>query len=83
MIAVKLPVKCSPTGQARLRTQWTPVCEEWQQDGTWVGLFDVPEADLDRFDDLANEVSDGEAETVTVESEEDVPGFRMALYLFS
>lgn len=82
MIAVKFPVEYSPTGQAKLRKRWAPNREEWQQDGTWTGLFEVPVEETDTFYEIVDEASDGEAKTTEIESEDDIPGFRMALYLF-
>lgn len=83
MIAVKCPVDHAPRAQAKLRAVSSPIREEWQQDGSWTGLFDLPDdADVDSFYDLVEEVTDGEAQTTEIESEDDIPGFRMALYLF-
>lgn len=83
MIAVKLDVDHAPRGQAELRRVSSPVREEWQQDGTWTGLFDLPaHVDADEFRDLAREVGGADVRITEIESEDDIPGFRMALYLF-
>lgn len=82
MIAVKCPVDHAPRAQAKLRAVSSPIREEWQQDGSWTGLFDLPDEEAESFYALVDEVTDGEAQVREIESEEDIPGFRMALYLF-
>lgn len=83
MLAVKFDEDHAPRGQARLRQVSSPVREEWQQDGTWTGLFDPSESvDAEELRALAREVGGEDVQMTKIESEDEIPGFRMALYLF-
>lgn len=82
MLAVKLSPDHAPKGQAELRARVSPIREEWQQDGTWTALFDVGDDEIAELYEIAEAVSDGEAQTREIQSEDDIPGFRMSLYLF-
>lgn len=83
MIAVKFDADHAPTGQIALRQHTSPIREEWQQDGTWTGLFDPPaDADIDEIRERATEVGGDEVQITEIDGEDDIPGFRMALYLF-
>lgn len=83
MIAVRLDADHAPRGQAELRRVDSPLREEWQQDGTWTGLFDLPaDVDDEEFRSLARDVGGPDVQLTEIESEDDIPGFRMALYLF-
>lgn len=82
MIAVQFPPSHAPTAQSAARRFEDPVREEWQPDGTWTGLFDIPDERTGEFYSLVDEVSDGMARTEEIDSEEEISGHRMALYLF-
>lgn len=82
MLAVKCPVDHAPRAQAKLRAVESPIREEWQQDGSWTGLFDLPDEEVASFRELVEEVAGGDAQVKEIDSEDDIPGFRMALYLF-
>lgn len=82
MFVVQFPTAAAPTAQAAARRLVPPKREEWQPDGTWTGLFDVPEDRRDEFLALV-EAEGGEGTRVReIESEADIGGHRMALYAF-
>lgn len=83
MIAVKLDEDHAPRGQGELRRVASPVREEWQQDGTWTALFDVDDAATEAaLHETIEAVGGGDVMVTEIESEDEIPGFRMALYLF-
>lgn len=82
VIAVQFPPSHAPTAQSAARSFADPVREEWQPDGTWTGLFDLPADREDAFYDLVEDVAEGSARTKEIDSEADIGGHRMALYLF-
>lgn len=82
MIVVQFPAASAPTAQAAARRMVKPVREEWQPDGTWTGLFDVPDDEADAFYELVEDEGGEGTRTTEVESEADIGGHRMALYAF-
>lgn len=82
MIVVQFPAATAPTAQAAARRFAKPLREEWQPDGTWTGLFDVPEEDTAAFYDLVEAEGGEGTRTTEVESAADIGGHRMALYAF-
>ncbi len=62
-VAVQLPAAHAGSGQAKIREFGTLEREEWQADGSWIGVVEFPAGMQNDFYDLANEVSSGEAET--------------------
>jgi conserved hypothetical protein TIGR00291 len=71
-VAVQLPADYAGSGQAQIREFGELESEEWQQDGSWVGVVTFPAGMQNDFYDLANEVSSGEAETRVVKNEDDI-----------
>ena len=71
-IAVQLPADYAGSGQAKIREFGDLEREEWQNDGSWVGVVSFPAGLQNDFYDLANEVSSGEAETRIVKDEDDL-----------
>lgn len=71
-VAVQLPADYAGSGQAQIREFGDLESEEWQQDGSWVGVITFPAGMQDEFYDLANEVSSGEAETRVVKDEDEL-----------
>ncbi|ESP87645.1 ribosome assembly factor SBDS [Candidatus Halobonum tyrrellensis] len=71
-IAVQLPADYAGSGQAKIREFGDLEREEWQSDGSWVGVVTFPAGMQNEFYDLANEVSSGEAETRVVKDEDDL-----------
>ena len=62
-VAAQLPADHAGSGQAKLREFSDLQREEWQPDGSWIGVVEFPAGMQNDFYDLVNEVSSGEAET--------------------
>jgi ribosome maturation protein SDO1 len=62
-VAVNLPADYAGSGQAQIREFAELDSEEWQADGSWVGVLTFPAGMQNEFYDLVNEVSEGEGET--------------------
>ncbi|QZX98785.1 ribosome assembly factor SBDS [Halobaculum rubrum] len=71
-VAVQLPADYAGSGQAKVREFGDLEREEWQSDGSWVGVVTFPAGLQNDFYDLANEVSSGEAETRVVKEEDEI-----------
>ena len=71
-MAVQLPADYAGSGQAQVRQFGELEREEWQADGSWVGVVRFPAGLQNDFYDLVNEVSSGEAETRVVEDEDQI-----------
>ena len=72
VMAVQLPAEHAGKGQARIRQFGDLQREEWQNDGSWVGVVKFPAGLQNDFYDLANEVSAGEADTKVIKDEDDI-----------
>lgn len=82
MFVVQFPTETAPTAQAAARRMVAPSREEWQPDGTWTGLFDVPDEEREAFLELV-ESEGGEGTRIReIDRESDIGGHRMALYAF-
>ena len=71
-VAVQLPPDYAGSGQAKVREFGDLDREEWQSDGSWVGVLTFPAGMQNEFYDLVNEVSSGEAETQIIKDEDDL-----------
>ncbi len=71
-IAVRVPAEYAGKGQARIREFGELREEEWQADGSWIGVVEFPAGMQDDFYSLVNEVTSGEAETQLVEDADDI-----------
>ncbi|WP_135663011.1 ribosome assembly factor SBDS [Halorhabdus rudnickae] len=71
-VAVQLPAENAGSGQAKIREFGDLEREEWQADGSWVGVVTFPAGLQNDFYELANEVSGGEAETRIIKDEDDI-----------
>jgi len=71
-VAVQLPPDYAGSGQAQVREFADLEREEWQSDGSWVGVLEFPAGMQNDFFDLVNEVSSGEAETRIIKDEDDL-----------
>ena len=71
-IAVQLPSEYAGSGQARVREFGDLEREEWQNDGSWVGVVSFPAGMQNEFYDLVNEVSSGEADTRVVKDKDEL-----------
>ena len=71
-VAVQLPPEYAGSGQAKVRQFGTLESEEWQPDGSWIGVVEFPAGMQNEFYDLVNELSSGEAETRIVKDADDI-----------
>jgi ribosome maturation protein SDO1 len=72
VMAVRLPPEHAGSGQAQVRQFGELEREEWQNDGSWVGVVRFPAGLQNEFYDLANEVSSGEADTRVIKDEDEI-----------
>jgi ribosome maturation protein SDO1 len=72
IMAVRLPAEHAGSGQAQMRQFGELQREEWQNDGSWVGVVKFPAGLQNEFYDLANEVSAGEADTRVIKDEDEI-----------
>jgi ribosome maturation protein SDO1 len=73
-IAVQLPAEHAGKAQARVREFGDLEREEWQADGSWVGVLTFPAGMQNDFYDLANELTSGQAETRILKDKDDLGG---------
>jgi len=71
-VAVQLPADYAGSGQAKVREFGDLEREEWQPNGSWIGVLEFPAGLQDEFYDLVNEVSSGQAEVKILEDEDDI-----------
>jgi ribosome maturation protein SDO1 len=71
-VAVQLPADYAGSGQAKIREFADLEREEWQPDGSWIGVVEFPAGLQNDFYDLVNEASSGEAETQIIRDEDDL-----------
>ncbi len=71
-VAVHLPADFAGSGQAKVREFGDLEREEWQADGSWIGVLEFPAGLQNDFYDLVNEVSSGNAEIRILEEEDDI-----------
>lgn len=71
-IAVQLPAEYAGSTQAKVRQFGDLEREEWQPDGSWVGVVTFPAGLQHDFYDLVNEETSGEAETKIIRDEDDI-----------
>ncbi|WP_255195714.1 ribosome assembly factor SBDS [Halorarius litoreus] len=72
VVAARLPPEYAGKGQSRVREFGELQREEWQNDGSWVGVVKFPAGMQNDFYELVNEVSSGEAETTVIKDEDDI-----------
>ncbi|MFB6106850.1 MAG: ribosome assembly factor SBDS [Halobacteriaceae archaeon] len=71
-VAVHLPPEYAGSGQGPVREFGDLEREEWQGDGSWVGVVRFPAGLKNDFYDLVNEVSKGEGETRVIRDEDEL-----------
>ena len=71
-VAVQLPADFAGSAQAQIRQFGELEREEWQADGSWVGVVTFPAGLQNDFYDLANEVAEGNAETRIIKDEDEI-----------
>jgi ribosome maturation protein SDO1 len=62
-VAVKLPGNYAARAFGEISTFGKLVRDEWQNDGSWIGVVQIPAGMQPEFYDLVNKLSKGEAET--------------------
>ncbi|MES3518023.1 MAG: ribosome assembly factor SBDS [Natronomonas sp.] len=72
VMAVQFPAEYAGSAQAQVREFGDLESEEWQSDGSWVGVLRFPAGLQNDFYDLVNEHSSGEAETRVVKDEDEI-----------
>ncbi len=71
-VAVRVPAEHAGSAQAKIRGFGDLEREEWQNDGSWVGVIRFPAGMQNDFYDLVNEHTSGEAETRIIEDEDEI-----------
>jgi len=71
-IAVQIPPEHAGSAQAQIRTFGDLESEEWQSDGSWIGVLTFPAGLQNEFYDLVNEHTSGEAETEIIKDKDDI-----------
>ncbi|MFB6304844.1 MAG: ribosome assembly factor SBDS [Haloferacaceae archaeon] len=71
-MAVRVPAEYAGKAQARIRGFGELEREEWQGDGSWVGVLTFPAGLQNEFYDVVNEHTSGEAETRIIKDEDDI-----------
>ncbi|MFC7046296.1 ribosome assembly factor SBDS [Halobacteriaceae archaeon GCM10025711] len=71
-VAVQVPAEHAGSAQARIREFGDLEREEWQPDGSWIGVVEFPAGMQNEFYNLVNELTSGEAETRIIKDEDDI-----------
>jgi ribosome maturation protein SDO1 len=71
-VAVQVPAEYAGSAQAQIRKYGDLEREEWQADGSWIGVLTFPAGMQNDFYDLVNELSSGEAETQIIKDEDEL-----------
>ena len=71
-VAVQIPPEYAGSAQAKIRQYGDLEEEEWQADGSWIGVVTFPAGLQNDFYDLVNEETSGEAETRIVKDKDDL-----------
>jgi ribosome maturation protein SDO1 len=71
-VAVQVPAEYAGSAQSRIRQFGDLDEEEWQADGSWIGVITFPAGMQNDFYDLVNEHTSGEAETQIVSDEDEL-----------
>ncbi len=71
-IAVQIPPEYAGSAQAKVRQYGDLESEEWQPDGSWIGMVSFPAGLQNDFYDVVNENTSGTAETQVVKDKDDI-----------
>ncbi|ELZ10033.1 ribosome assembly factor SBDS [Natrialba aegyptia] len=71
-IAVQIPAEYAGSAQAQVRQFGDLEREEWQADGSWIGVVTFPAGMQNEFYDVVNEHSSGNAETELIKDKDDI-----------
>lgn len=65
-VAVRLPGSAAGSAYSTIHPFGEIINEEWQQDGSWIAIVEIPGGLQDKFASKMAEISGGEAETKTI-----------------
>jgi ribosome maturation protein SDO1 len=71
-MAAQIPAEYAGSAQAQIRTFGDLEREEWQADGSWIGMLTFPAGMQNDFYEVVNKYSSGEADTRLVKDEDDI-----------
>jgi ribosome maturation protein SDO1 len=71
-VAVNVPADYAGSAQAQIRQYGDLEREEWQPDGSWIGVLTFPAGLQNDFYDTVHELTSGEAETQIVRDEDEI-----------
>jgi ribosome maturation protein SDO1 len=71
-VAVQIPAEYAGKTQAQVRGYGELEREEWQADGSWVGIITFPAGMQNDFYDLVNEYTSGEAESRIIKDKDEI-----------
>jgi len=71
-VAVQLPAEHAGSGQAQVREFGELEREEWQSDGSWVGVLTFPAGMRNDLYDLVAELTSGEGETRVIKDKDEL-----------
>ncbi|WP_226006312.1 ribosome assembly factor SBDS [Natrinema salinisoli] len=71
-VAVQVPADHAGSAQAKIRQFGDLEREEWQNDGSWIGVLTFPAGLQNEFYDTVNEHTSGNAETEIVKDKDDL-----------
>ncbi|AGB37334.1 ribosome assembly factor SBDS [Natronococcus occultus] len=71
-MAVQIPAEHAGSAQAKIREFGELEREEWQADGSWIGVLTFPAGLQNEFYDTVNEHSSGEAETELIKDKDEL-----------
>ena len=71
-MAVQIPAEYAGSAQAQIRGFGDLEEEEWQADGSWIGVLTFPAGLQNEFYDLVNEHTSGEADTRVVKDKDEI-----------
>ncbi|WP_306057820.1 ribosome assembly factor SBDS [Natronococcus wangiae] len=71
-MAVQIPAEYAGSAQAKIRGFGELEREEWQADGSWIGVLTFPAGLQNDFYETVNEHSSGEAETELIKDKDDL-----------
>ena len=71
-MAVQLPTDYAGSGQAQIREFGDLEREEWQNDGSWVGVLTFPAGLQNDLYDLVNEVTSGEGDARVIKDKDEL-----------
>jgi ribosome maturation protein SDO1 len=71
-VAAQIPADYAGSAQSKIRQFGDLEREEWQPDGSWIGVIEFPAGLQNDFYDLVNEETSGTAETQILQDEDDI-----------